>query len=271
LAPVLSRHSWRLCSRAMVKIVSCNHLRVDHPREVKDDSLNPQLMKTKMCRYFPLCAKGALCPLAHANQELRPCPDLSKSKVCLGWRDGRCTLSAQMCKFAHGPDDLRSSQWPMFSSDSSVSVTRTPPGVERGTLLCCSPARRASMPLAIVECFVHQRQQKRHHQQQQLQQQQLQQKQQQQQQQQQQQLQQQFHQKQQLNQQQQFYHQQQQEQQQLQAQTCGEEPEALGLILASWIQRIEESLGRQGPDPTVPSLEECAVALLKCKPDHNED
>mmetsp|Transcript_47938 Transcript_47938/g.128461 ORF Transcript_47938/g.128461 Transcript_47938/m.128461 type:complete len:210 (+) Transcript_47938:118-747(+) len=69
-----------------------------------------QFKKTRICRFFPKCFKGDSCSFAHTNQELRSCPDLLKTRICAGWRAGRCALlDSNHCKFAHGPEELRGS------------------------------------------------------------------------------------------------------------------------------------------------------------------
>mmetsp|Transcript_90585 Transcript_90585/g.290378 ORF Transcript_90585/g.290378 Transcript_90585/m.290378 type:complete len:231 (+) Transcript_90585:101-793(+) len=65
-----------------------------------------QFKKTQVCRFYPRCAKGDACPFAHTDGELRHAPNFTKSKLCAGWADGRCTLQAHQCRFAHGPEDF---------------------------------------------------------------------------------------------------------------------------------------------------------------------
>mmetsp|Transcript_108140 Transcript_108140/g.272052 ORF Transcript_108140/g.272052 Transcript_108140/m.272052 type:complete len:197 (-) Transcript_108140:183-773(-) len=64
--------------------------------------------KTRPCRFFPNCKHGTSCPFAHSQDELRPGPNFTKTRMCAGWADGRCKLDPSKCKFAHGPKDLRS-------------------------------------------------------------------------------------------------------------------------------------------------------------------
>lgn len=72
----------------------------------EDCSLSNQCLKTKLCKFYPKCARGQTCPFAHSDKELRNGPNFKKSKLCAGWRDGRCKLPPSECGFAHGPDDL---------------------------------------------------------------------------------------------------------------------------------------------------------------------
>lgn len=283
----------------MAQIVNIKQSQTEVGQPAKDDSLNPQLAKTRMCRFFPRCSKGESCPFAHAHQDLRPCPDLMKSKICAGWRDGRCKLSAKKCKFAHGPDDLRVED-PISSSASSTSSTKAPSSEEKaptgdeGRQLSVSLAPcRVPMTVAMVQCHLQQPQQRQREHRQQFQQQQTQQQPQERLRQHQQQLQQrpQQHQQQwqQQQQQQQHHHQQpgseseggrntpQQQQhdlqQQLLAQRPGPKSEGLGLLVSSWLQEIQATLGTDGRDhgTKLPSPEDCALALLKWTPDHYED
>mmetsp|Transcript_51606 Transcript_51606/g.167628 ORF Transcript_51606/g.167628 Transcript_51606/m.167628 type:complete len:285 (-) Transcript_51606:273-1127(-) len=284
----------------MAQIVNIKQSQTEVGQPAKDDSLNPQLAKTRMCRFFPRCSKGDSCPFAHAHQDLRPCPDLMKSKICAGWRDGRCKLSAKKCKFAHGPDDLRVEE-PISSSASSTSSTKAtsseekvPTGDEGRQLSVSSASRRVPMTVAMVQSHLQQPQQRQRQNRQQFQQlpQQPQQRPQQRLRQHLQQLQLQHRPQQQQQQQQQHQQQllaqtpgseseggcttpqqQHDQQQQLLAQRPGPESEGLGLLVSSWLQEIQATLGTQGHDhgTKLPSPEECALALLKWTPDHYED
>mmetsp|Transcript_58607 Transcript_58607/g.169630 ORF Transcript_58607/g.169630 Transcript_58607/m.169630 type:complete len:213 (-) Transcript_58607:777-1415(-) len=68
--------------------------------------------KTEMCRYYPKCAKGQDCMYAHSEAELRVRPNFTKTRMCTGYRHGRCKLLASECAFAHGREDLRPSGEP---------------------------------------------------------------------------------------------------------------------------------------------------------------
>lgn len=63
--------------------------------------------KTAVCCYYPKCAKGDQCYYAHSESELRTRPNFTKTRMCAGYRDGRCKLPASECGFAHGRHDLR--------------------------------------------------------------------------------------------------------------------------------------------------------------------
>lgn len=65
--------------------------------------------KTKLCKFhlLDICSKGHLCPFAHGPRELRPLPDLSRTKLCLRLRTaGECT--DPNCRYAHHKGELRS-------------------------------------------------------------------------------------------------------------------------------------------------------------------
>mmetsp|Transcript_10483 Transcript_10483/g.23813 ORF Transcript_10483/g.23813 Transcript_10483/m.23813 type:complete len:288 (-) Transcript_10483:122-985(-) len=68
-----------------------------------------QLKKTVMCRYYAKgkCRFGPSCQFAHSDAELKQLPDLSKTKVCLKFMEGKCPLEASECPYAHGRDELR--------------------------------------------------------------------------------------------------------------------------------------------------------------------
>jgi len=70
--------------------------------------------KTSRCRYYPRCHLGDSCRFAHSSDELRPRPNLTKTRMCAGYADGRCRLPARKCGFAHGERDLRPRETPVF-------------------------------------------------------------------------------------------------------------------------------------------------------------
>lgn len=79
--------------------------------EMNSSKVSPQIReqfhKTKLCLFQKKnkCALGASCPFAHAREELQPCPDLAKTKLCYNYFRHRCRDSR--CKFAHGYQELR--------------------------------------------------------------------------------------------------------------------------------------------------------------------
>lgn len=52
-----------------------------------------------------ICVNGDHCRFAHSFRQLRPLPDLSKTKLC----PSRLTCADPTCNFAHSPKDLRTS------------------------------------------------------------------------------------------------------------------------------------------------------------------
>ncbi|KAF8822572.1 zinc finger (CCCH type) motif-containing protein [Cardiosporidium cionae] len=66
-----------------------------------------QMMKTKICADFQngKCSRGDGCPYAHGDSEIRPLPDLRKTKMCTAHIAGRCTK--ENCRFAHSKEELR--------------------------------------------------------------------------------------------------------------------------------------------------------------------
>jgi len=66
-----------------------------------------QLNKTKMCAFFERgkCASTD-CRYAHSASELRPSPNLQKTKICRAFMQGDCQ-DGENCGFAHGEGDLR--------------------------------------------------------------------------------------------------------------------------------------------------------------------
>eukprot|EP00445_Apocalathium_hangoei_P064351 CAMPEP_0204119050 /NCGR_PEP_ID=MMETSP0361-20130328/6889_1 /ASSEMBLY_ACC=CAM_ASM_000343 /TAXON_ID=268821 /ORGANISM="Scrippsiella Hangoei, Strain SHTV-5" /LENGTH=214 /DNA_ID=CAMNT_0051070145 /DNA_START=91 /DNA_END=735 /DNA_ORIENTATION=+ len=80
------------------------------------DNFRKQFQKTQQCRFYPKCTKGDACRFAHSDAEFRRGPIFTKSKLCAGWKDGRCKLAPQDCRFAHGPSDLHSAYLPQSAS-----------------------------------------------------------------------------------------------------------------------------------------------------------
>eukprot|EP01054_Gregarina_sp_Poly1_P005979 Gregarina_sp_Poly_1__5978@NODE_314_length_9596_cov_167_192570_g269_i0_p4_GENE_NODE_314_length_9596_cov_167_192570_g269_i0NODE_314_length_9596_cov_167_192570_g269_i0_p4_ORF_typecomplete_len369_score51_94zfCCCH/PF00642_24/8_3e06zfCCCH/PF00642_24/0_0067zfCCCH/PF00642_24/4e06zfCCCH_3/PF15663_5/1_1e10zfCCCH_3/PF15663_5/0_002Torus/PF16131_5/7_4e08Torus/PF16131_5/1_7e02Torus/PF16131_5/0_023zf_CCCH_4/PF18345_1/0_00035zf_CCCH_4/PF18345_1/35zf_CCCH_4/PF18345_1/1_6e02zf_CCCH_4/PF18345_1/0_087zfCCCH_4/PF180 len=72
-----------------------------------EQSCNGRFYKTRFCLFFQkgACIKGASCSYAHNQQELRPAPDLIKTRLCQDWINGSC--NSRSCKFAHGRHELR--------------------------------------------------------------------------------------------------------------------------------------------------------------------
>jgi len=65
--------------------------------------------KTQMCRYFARgrCYHGATCTYAHGEAELKPQPDLYKTRLCVGFiESGACAYGGR-CNYAHSRQELR--------------------------------------------------------------------------------------------------------------------------------------------------------------------
>lgn len=107
--------------------------------------------KTAICRYYPRCHLGETCRFAHSPDELRTRPNLTKTRMCAGYCDGRCRLPASKCGFAHGKHDLRPREVPVFKDPPSKisqrakqqkweeeSTTRTPSTTDGSSPSCAS-------------------------------------------------------------------------------------------------------------------------------------
>eukprot|EP00915_Cephaloidophora_sp_WS-2016_P002638 GHVH01003562.1.p1 GENE.GHVH01003562.1~~GHVH01003562.1.p1 ORF type:complete len:477 (-),score=37.76 GHVH01003562.1:17-1447(-) len=72
--------------------------------------LQGQFYKTRMCPYLNRqglgCKRRNNCCYAHNENELLKTVDLTKTKLCVGWEEGRCDRDP--CPFAHGLEELRS-------------------------------------------------------------------------------------------------------------------------------------------------------------------
>lgn len=66
-------------------------------------------MKTQACRFFAKgwCRSGTNCAFAHSAEEMRDCPDLTKTSICHRWARHQCPRTAKECRYAHGAWDLR--------------------------------------------------------------------------------------------------------------------------------------------------------------------
>jgi len=80
------------------------------------DNFRKQFQKTQPCRFYPKCATGDSCRFAHSDAELHRGPSFTKSKLCAGWKDGRCKLAPHDCRYAHCPSELRSAYLPQIAS-----------------------------------------------------------------------------------------------------------------------------------------------------------
>lgn len=90
------------CVSLPVQVPGCTDLRLQA-------QIAQQFHKTKLCAFFRKgnCAYGAHCAYAHSRTELQRKPDLTKTQLCSNFfRQGRFD---QACRFAHGYDELRSS------------------------------------------------------------------------------------------------------------------------------------------------------------------
>eukprot|EP01071_Lankesteria_metandrocarpae_P005234 Lankesteria_metandrocarpae@DN3919_c0_g1_i1.p5 len=71
-----------------------------------------QFYKTKVCPYVlrgVICNRGTDCKFAHGMEELRPLPDLTKTRLCTQFVElGHCP-KVETCPFAHSRDTLRTS------------------------------------------------------------------------------------------------------------------------------------------------------------------
>jgi hypothetical protein len=66
-----------------------------------------EFVKTRLCCFelMGCCKKGTQCPFAHGSEDLRSCPDLTKTSICHKWTRGCCPLPAERCRYAHGASD----------------------------------------------------------------------------------------------------------------------------------------------------------------------
>lgn len=98
--------------------------------------------KTRLCTFnqVGLCNRGSDCTFAHGKDELRPVPDLFKTKLCPAvMRRERC--QDPMCTYAHDKTELRRT---VKASEQSKYEAQAHAAVEPPELL--QPGQRAPMP-----------------------------------------------------------------------------------------------------------------------------
>merc|ERR1719469_1343902 len=67
----------------------------------------PDLTKTKLClNFFRKKCQDPNCKFAHGHDELRSTQGLYKTGLCRGWAAGNCRFGA-CCRFAHGAEELQ--------------------------------------------------------------------------------------------------------------------------------------------------------------------
>eukprot|EP00930_Biecheleria_cincta_P097894 TRINITY_DN8957_c0_g1_i1.p1 TRINITY_DN8957_c0_g1~~TRINITY_DN8957_c0_g1_i1.p1 ORF type:complete len:181 (+),score=31.00 TRINITY_DN8957_c0_g1_i1:96-638(+) len=69
----------------------------------------PQYKGTKLCKFFlaDACTRGQSCNFAHSEEDLKPLPDYSKTRLCKAfWRNDFCKAGAE-CLFAHGKEEMQ--------------------------------------------------------------------------------------------------------------------------------------------------------------------
>jgi len=71
--------------------------------------LDSQFVRTKMCSFYAKgkCLRGASCSFAHCRSQLEIAPDLKKTSVCNDWKNGCCMVPAELCPYAHGDLELK--------------------------------------------------------------------------------------------------------------------------------------------------------------------
>lgn len=81
------------------------------PQAVEQQLFKNQVKKTQLCRYYAagICTAGTLCAFAHGDCDMRAPPDLSKTRICRSWLQGKCDKTKEECKFAHGRKDVNTS------------------------------------------------------------------------------------------------------------------------------------------------------------------
>ncbi|CAE7553627.1 CTH1 [Symbiodinium microadriaticum] len=65
--------------------------------------------RTELCAFFAagMCTRGSRCTFAHGAAQLRPRPDLYKTRLCDSWALLRRCPYGDRCTHAHGEEELR--------------------------------------------------------------------------------------------------------------------------------------------------------------------
>lgn len=89
----------------------------------RNDELNVVCAKTKLCLFFKqgICRRGRSCTFAHSDAELRPCPNLKRTRLCANIFNGGKCERGKKCKFAHSEAQLR-----MLAPGQSASYETVP-------------------------------------------------------------------------------------------------------------------------------------------------
>eukprot|EP00930_Biecheleria_cincta_P015559 TRINITY_DN12934_c0_g1_i1.p1 TRINITY_DN12934_c0_g1~~TRINITY_DN12934_c0_g1_i1.p1 ORF type:complete len:148 (+),score=16.28 TRINITY_DN12934_c0_g1_i1:114-557(+) len=98
-----------------------------------------QFVKTQLCRYYAagICSKGADCKFAHGKTELGETPDLRKTALCEDFKKGKCPLPSHECIYAHGQDELRSSDaFQAMRKDTASTPPSAAVEIQRSIRLC---------------------------------------------------------------------------------------------------------------------------------------
>lgn len=99
------------------------------------------LHKTRMCRYNATsrCTFGENCRFAHSVQELRPQPDLRRTKLCPRFQ-GLGTCDDSSCSFAHSSEELRmAARAGLLAAGRSAQVSCMDPMLQGMSGQCVPP------------------------------------------------------------------------------------------------------------------------------------
>ncbi|KAF8821974.1 zinc finger (CCCH type) motif-containing protein [Cardiosporidium cionae] len=78
----------------------------------KMNTIKMQFYKTKMCPYLDRkCKHEDNCFFAHTKEELRPLPNLTKTRLCPAFLESGKCLNGTFCKCAHSMQELRATDW----------------------------------------------------------------------------------------------------------------------------------------------------------------
>mmetsp|Transcript_41433 Transcript_41433/g.92676 ORF Transcript_41433/g.92676 Transcript_41433/m.92676 type:complete len:352 (-) Transcript_41433:280-1335(-) len=108
---------------------------------------------TRLCKFFlaGCCSRGEACNFAHSAENLRDCPDFSKTRLCEPFmKSGTCEQGSN-CKFAHSRDELRPSY---LSSAKSRRVSSGAVSVDTQAQAPSGMAQDGEQPFAQLQSLM---------------------------------------------------------------------------------------------------------------------
>mmetsp|Transcript_9371 Transcript_9371/g.22338 ORF Transcript_9371/g.22338 Transcript_9371/m.22338 type:complete len:188 (+) Transcript_9371:61-624(+) len=80
-----------------------------HDKQARRIEKRQPVKQTELCAFFAAgkCTRGSRCTFAHGTAQLRPRPDLYKTRLCSSWALLQRCPYGESCTHAHGEEELR--------------------------------------------------------------------------------------------------------------------------------------------------------------------